>query len=179
MIKINWKVVGWAPLPVVIAAAWLTHREGSGFSHLLRSLLLIYGYAAAAWDFRKHRVPNQLVLAMAGSWALVMAPQLILRWDTARAYLLSGLIGAVMGGLIFLIVYLISRHGLGGGDVKFMTAAGLYLGFSGVMPTMLMGSVLAAIVGIVLIAMKKIDRKGQIALVPFLYIGIVLTMLFQ
>lgn len=180
MKAINWRQMAqWAPLPVLLVVVWLSHRNLSGFSHLLRSLLLALGYVAALWDAREHRVPNRLTLAMAGAWCLVLMPQIILRWEDTRLYLISGLVGALMGGLIFLIVYLISHRGLGGGDVKFMTAAGLYLGFYGVMPAMLMGSILAALAGLALIAAKKIDRKGQIALIPFLYAGIVLTLLLQ
>lgn len=181
MKSVKWKA--WAaclPLPVLMVAAWWMSRERlEPFPLLLREMLLVFGYGAALSDTREKRVSNRLVLAMLATWALVMTPQLILRLEDTIGFLLGGLAGALLAGAIFLTVYLISRHGLGGGDVKFMTAAGLYLGVGGVMPTMLAGSVLAAVTGLALIAMKKIDRKGTLPLVPFLYVGIVLTVLFR
>jgi prepilin signal peptidase PulO-like enzyme (type II secretory pathway) len=64
---------------------------------------------------------------------------------------------------------------LGGGDVKFMSVAGLYLGFSGTIPVILFGTVIAALTGLVLILLKKINRKDSIPLAPFLFIGIIIT----
>ena len=86
--------------------------------------------------------------------------------------------GGAIGGGVFLLVYIISRHGLGAGDVKFMAIAGLYLGMNLVMSSMLIGSILSAITGIVLLCMKKISKKDEIPLVPFLYMGILLTIFF-
>ena len=87
----------------------------------------------------------------------------------------DGLAGFLTGGLIFWLVYAISRGGLGGGDVKLAATSGLYLGLDGVLSMMLYGSVLAASTGVVLILLKKIKPKDQIPLVPFLYVGILLT----
>ena len=129
--------------------------------------------------FRSKRVPNKLVGAMAAAWILVIVPQLFFQTEKALAIMLSGLIGFVMAGLLFLVVYLISRKGLGGGDVKLMAAAGLYLGVNGVLPAMLYGSVLASVFALVLILAKKIGRKDAIPLVPFLYVGMLLTMFLQ
>lgn len=181
MKKISWKkAVVYLPLPFLMAGVWWVCRARlSSFPLLLREMILVFGYGAAVVDAREKRIPNSLVGAMLAAWALVMAPQILLRVQETTPILLSSLLGGALAGLIFLTVYLISRHGLGGGDVKFMAVAGLYLGWSGVMPTMLVGSVLAALAGITLITLKKMDRKGTVALTPFLYIGIVLTAFFR
>ena len=116
---------------------------------------------------------------MVGTWVLIIVPQLFFQTEKAIAIMISDLIGFVMGGLLFLIVYLVSRKGLGGGDVKLMAASGLYLGFRNVLPAMLYGSVLSSVFAIVLILAKKIGRKDAIPLVPFLYIGMLITVLLQ
>ena len=99
--------------------------------------------------------------------------------DLAFALVLNGLLGGLTGGMLFLLVYLISRRGLGGGDVKLMTISGLYLGLNGVLPSILYGSILLEVVAVILILMKKIGRKDAIPLVPFLFVGMVLTLLVQ
>lgn len=146
---------------------------------LIREVLLAFGGAAAVGDAKNQRVPNRLVLLMAAAWVIILLPQFLVRRELAVRLALSGAVGGALSGLLFLIVYLVSRKGLGGGDVKFMAVAGLYLGYSGVLPTMLIGSVLAGIVGLVLILTKKMDRKGTIPLIPFLYVGIAVTVFLQ
>mgnify|MGYP001027172606 CR=1 FL=1 len=164
-----------------LAALLLAIKRGHIDNYILlqRMLLIIFGYLASVTDIRSKRVPNKLVGAMAAAWILVIVPQLFFQTEKALAIMVSGLIGFVMAGLLFLVVYLISRKGLGGGDVKLMAAAGLYLGFNGVLPAMLYGSVLASVFALVLILAKKIGRKDAIPLVPFLYVGMLLTMFLQ
>ncbi len=167
-------------IPVLMLLLFIIKREGiDDFILFQRELLVLFGYAAALTDIRSKRVPNKLVLSMAGVWILTIVPQLFFQTEKAIALMLSGLIGFAMAGVLFLVVYLISRKGLGGGDVKLMAASGLYLGFNGVLPAMLYGSVLASVFAIILIAAKKIGRKDAIPLVPFLYVGMLLTVFVQ
>ena len=144
---------------------------------LLREVLLILGYAAAVKDFREQTVPNRLVLAMLEVWCMILVPQLFIHPETGLSLLFSGAVGALFAGVVFLTVYFVSRKGLGGGDVKLITVFGLYLGLDGVVPTMLYGTLLAAAAGGILIFLKKVGPKDTIPLVPFLYIGVVLTVL--
>ena len=172
------KLRPYAGLPVV-AVLYLLLR-GSLVSPavlLLREVLLILGYAAAVKDFREQTVPNRLVLAMLEAWCMILVPQLFIHPETGLSLLFSGAVGALFAGVVFLTVYFVSHKGLGGGDVKLMTVFGLYLGLDGVVPTMLYGTLLAAAAGGILILLKKVGPKDAIPLVPFLYIGVVLTVL--
>jgi leader peptidase (prepilin peptidase)/N-methyltransferase len=119
-------------LPVVLAAVLFTRfGQTDLFVVLWFMLVSVFGYVAATLDIRSKRIPNELVLAMAAAWVITITPKLLL--DTAAGILLmkDSLFGFLVGGGLFLIVYMISRKGLGGGDVKFMAVTGLYLGFSG------------------------------------------------
>ena len=142
-------------------------------------LLVILGYVAAVLDIKAKKIPNALVLAMIAAWILIMTPQLFMDTDSAITLMASSALGFAVGGGLFLLVYFVSRKGLGGGDVKFMAAAGLYLGFEGVLPSMLVGTVLASLFSLTLIILKKISRKDTIPLAPFLYAGILFTILFS
>ena len=116
---------------------------------------------------------------MASAWVVIVVPQLFLHTEQTLYLVFSGVTGFLLAGVVFLAVYLISRRGLGGGDVKLMAVAGLYLGFGGVLPAMLYGSVLSALTALVLIARKKIKPRDSIPLVPFLYVGMMLTMFIR
>ena len=161
----------------MIGAALIILRAGrmDTFIMLRYELLIIFGYIAAVFDIRVKKIPNSLILAMLAAWVLIMAPKLFFDTYTAVALLADSALGLAVGGGMFLLVYLISRKGLGGGDVKLMAAAGLYLGLGGVLPAMLYGTVSAALTGLMLILLKKIGRKDSIPLAPFLYAGILIT----
>ena len=179
----KWKMSGRLPYliaPVLILLLWITKREQTVPSVLLlQAVLLAFGAAASLWDLREKRIPNRLILYMLGAGVLIVVPQLFFQTEQALALLASGLIGALLGGILFLTVYMVSRKGLGGGDVKLMAVSGLYLGAGSVLPAMLYGSVLAAVTAGVLIALKKIGRKDAIPLVPFLYAGMLITVFIQ
>lgn len=168
----------YAGLPVVtVLFLLLCWSLASPVVFLLREVLLVLGYAAAVKDFREQTVPNRLVLAMLGAWCMILVPQMFIHPETGLSLLLSGAVGALFAGVVFLTVYFVSRRGLGGGDVKLMTVFGLYLGLDGVVPAMLYGTLLAAAAGGILVLLKKVGSKDAIPLVPFLYIGVVLTVL--
>lgn len=174
------EVVFWLPLPLLMVLIWAVRaEEAQGLSLLLWELALAFGYGAALWDLRFRRVPNRLIGAMLGAWVLVLVPQLFFHTEQALVSLISGGVGFLLAGGVFLVVYLISRKGLGGGDVKFMSVAGLYLGAGLVLSAMLYGCVLSAVTGLVLLALKRIGRRDPIPLIPFLYVGMILTMLFR
>lgn len=166
-------------IPLLAVALLLVRwNSADGFTLLQRELLLVIGYVAAVKDIREKLVANSTVLALLVCWLLTILPQLAVDIQRGVGRLTNSAIGFLIGGGLFLLVYLISRNGLGGGDVKFMAAAGLYLGVNGILPAMLYGSVLAALFGGVLILLKKIGRKDAIPLVPFLYVGILITIFF-
>jgi len=142
-------------------------------------LIIVFGYVAAVLDLTVRKIPNTLILTMLGAWALTMTPKLFVDTEAAISLLLGALLGFGVGGGLFLLVYVVSRKGLGGGDVKFMAAAGLYLGFSGTMTSMLVGTILAALTGLVLILIKKLGRKDQMPLAPFIYAGILVTVFYR
>jgi len=169
----------YAGIPFIAAALLLVQvKQIDVFILLWFLLIIVFGYVAAVLDIKAKKIPNNLVLVMLSAWVLTMTPKLIVDTEIAIELLLNSLLGFAVGGGLFLIVYFISRKGLGGGDVKFMAAAGLYIGFSGTMTAMLCGTILAALTGLTLILAKKIGRKDQMPLAPFIYIGILIAVFF-
>ena len=75
-----------------------------------------------------------------------------------------------------LLVYLLSRKGLGGGDVKFLAAAGLYLTVGPGLTAVILGTLLSALTALVLMALRKLSVKDAIPLIPFLYVGILVVL---
>jgi len=147
----------------------------SVLSLLQIALLIVLSYIAMVIDINTKRIPNGLILIMLAGWLLTTIPMVFFDTENGIRMLIDSIYGLLLGGGLFLLVYLLSRKGLGGGDVKFMSAAGLYLGLSGTIPAILLGTTIAALTGLILILLKRITRKDTIPLAPFLFIGIIIT----
>jgi leader peptidase (prepilin peptidase)/N-methyltransferase len=63
------------------------------------------------------------------------------------------------------------RPGLGGGDVKLLAAIGAVLGWQGVLPTILIGSITGLLVGLPLVLFKARDLADPLPFGPFLSLG--------
>jgi len=162
---------------LAIMSVWFAVNIGdmSVFDLIKYAFLIMLSYAVMIFDINKKRIPNTLVLIMIAGWLLLIISMLLIDTENGIKMLVDSFYGFLAGGGLFLLVYVISSKGLGGGDVKFMAAAGLYLGFTKTIPAILYGTVLAALTGLTLIILKKIKRKDTIPLAPFLFTGIMIT----
>jgi leader peptidase (prepilin peptidase) / N-methyltransferase len=92
-------------------------------------------------------------------------------WDSLLGFLFgAGFFEAV--GLIY--ERIAKREGIGYGDVKLLGMTGAILGWRSVAPTIFVGSVIGAVVGIVVMLMSGTGRKTEIAFGPWLSVGAVI-----
>lgn len=90
--------------------------------------------------------------------------------DSAIGVLLGGgLLWAVAAGYAALT----QREGMGGGDIKLLAMIGAFLGWRGVLVTVILGSLSGAVVGLALINLGGADRRVPIPFGPFLALGAV------
>lgn len=92
---------------------------------------------------------------------------------------LNRLIGMAVGfGLLFLLA-VVSKGGMGGGDIKLCAGIGFWLGFPGFLYALLASSVIGSLVSIGLMALKRKGLKETIPFGPFLMIGFLLIYFYQ
>jgi leader peptidase (prepilin peptidase)/N-methyltransferase len=94
----------------------------------------------------------------------------------------ESLLGMLLGGGLLLGVAwayerFAGREGMGGGDVKLLAMIGAFLGWQGVLLTLLLASCLGSAVGLVMMIAHRADSKLAIPFGPFLSAG-ALTALF-
>ena len=167
-------------IPMIMALILITQwGRRTGAELLLWEMLAAFGGVAAVGDVKERIVPNSLIKVMLMAWVLVIVPQLFVNIDMGIRLLILSFVGTIVCAIVMLVVYFASRKGLGGGDVKFTTVAGLYLGFECVFAALLYGSVFSAITGLILMALKKIGPRDQLPLIPFLYAGMILAILVR
>jgi leader peptidase (prepilin peptidase) / N-methyltransferase len=148
-------------------------------------LVLLYLLLAIALIDLEHRiVPNTLVAAGLIAASLLFLPQLFALWLPVnsefivdRAFL-DGLAGLSLGGGVMLIIFLVSRGGMGAGDLKLMAMIGLYVGLRGAVLVMLLGFFLGALVGVAGMIFGKLTRKDALPFAPYLVMATLLEVLW-
>ena len=89
----------------------------------------------------------------------------------------AGVGGAVGFGLALLVV-LLSRGGMGWGDVKMAALIGLVVGFPVVFFTLIMAAILGGVVAAILLLLKKKKRREAIPFGPSLSIATIVTLIW-
>ncbi len=92
--------------------------------------------------------------------------------------LTSSLIGAIIISVPFLIIAM-TTGGMGGGDIKLMFVAGLYLGWQATLVSFFIASISGGLYALYLILFKKQGRKAEMPFGPFLCIGILIASLYS
>jgi leader peptidase (prepilin peptidase)/N-methyltransferase len=146
------------------------------------SYLFYFSFVAAlivitVIDLYHQIIPD--VISLPGIGVGILASLLI-----PQMTLFNSLVGMLLGGGgLFLIAtvyqWLFKREGMGGGDVKLLAMIGAFLGWKAVILTILLGSLIGSIAGIVIMVLKGKDFKYAIPFGPFLSLGAVISLFYQ
>jgi leader peptidase (prepilin peptidase)/N-methyltransferase len=142
-------------------------------------LLCVLCATLACIDIRHGIIPNWLNLAIA-----VLGLIKVLLVDDSFAVLQAAAEGAAIGALFWLLrrLYFAYRNvqGLGLGDVKFLAAAGIWIGIAG-LPVLLLVATLTALAcaGIMHATGRSLTAETSMPFGPFLAAGLLLTAALQ
>ena len=84
---------------------------------------------------------------------------------------------AAVGGGIFLLLAIISKGSLGGGDVKLIAALGLWLGSQKLLNVVLFGTVCGGVSALLMILAKKKNRDSYFAYGPYFTVSAIYFLL--
>ncbi len=126
-------------------------------------------------DLRKQLIPDEfnIVLLMSGVGSVVAGNQ---------PGLWNGIWGALVGFVVLITVQYAYRsyrgfEGLGGGDVKFVAAAGMWVGLAG-LPWLILIASISGLTGFILMAfLGRARTTTRLPFGPHLALGLVLTWL--
>lgn len=169
------------PWPEVVTAglfATVTVR----FAHTwaLPAVLVLSGVGVllALIDLGHRLLPNRVVLPALGAGVLLLLVAAGLDGDWT-AFARAGAAAAVLFA-VFLVLALVAPAGLGMGDVKLAAVVGLYLGWISWRAVVLGGAagfVVQAVAALVLLAARRVGRKGELPFGPAMLIGALLALL--
>ncbi|KGR79640.1 prepilin peptidase [Ureibacillus manganicus] len=87
----------------------------------------------------------------------------------------DSLLGPVVGFTVLFLVALLSKGGMGGGDIKLFFLIGLALGTIGTLVTLFFASVIGMIVGFVILKVRGQDRKQPIPFGPSIALAAIIV----
>ncbi|MFJ1644276.1 prepilin peptidase [Streptomyces sp. NPDC088258] len=171
---------GLVAVPLLTALVCAALATATGPRPELAVWLLVAPFAVllALVDSRVHRLPDQLTLPLAAAAAVLLgAAELIPgsagSWPTA-------LLGGLVLGFTYAVLFLINPNGMGFGDVKLALSLGVVLGWYGwlvLFAGAFAGFVLGAVYGFGLILLRRANRKSAIPFGPFMIVGALLAVL--
>lgn len=87
----------------------------------------------------------------------------------------NSIVGAIGGFLILLLVSILSKGGIGGGDIKLFFIIGLVLGIFSTLLALFLASVIGLIAGAILLIYRKQGRKTPIPFGPSIAVASILA----
>lgn len=134
------------------------------------ALVLALSVPLALTDIREHRLPNPLTLL-----AILLSAVLVLLAGILTASWFQLAIAFMAGGITLGLGYLMAMvNGIGMGDVKYLVAVNILLGWFSpwlILPMLAIGFTLASLVSLGLIITRRANLKTPIAMGPFLMFG--------
>jgi leader peptidase (prepilin peptidase) / N-methyltransferase len=90
----------------------------------------------------------------------------------------GSLTGAALGFTLLLFIAIVSRGGMGGGDIKLFALIGFVLGVKGLLLSFFLATLLGAVVGILGMLLGKFKKGEAIAFGPYICLGTILAYFF-
>ncbi len=130
----------------------------------MEAIGLICFYGLATWDdvrSKKVRVIEIIIFGIVG---------LIIDFSI-RPYSFLSILGGVMVGLMVYLFSVLTKEKIGKGDALVVMVTGLYLGFQNTLLLVWLSTVLAAVIGSIIIRKNNVNTDFEIPFVPFLLMG--------
>ena len=151
---------------LTVVCAWRFGFGWQGFGAMVLTWFLI---ALSGIDLRTRLLPDQLTLPL-------MWLGLVASLDNLYMPAKPALLGAVAGYVLLWSVWwlfkqLTGKEGMGHGDFKLLAALGAWCGLKGIIPIILISSVLGAVIGSIWLFARGRDRATPIPFGPYLAIA--------
>jgi leader peptidase (prepilin peptidase) / N-methyltransferase len=152
-----------ATTAALFVAAWLVF--GSDLRQFVMAVVLLAALVAiTVIDLRHQIIPDVITLpgVVAGLVASVA---------TDRISWVQSVVGILVGGGLFVAVIVLSRGGMGGGDLKLGAMLGAFLGWQALLVGLFVAVMLGGLSAVALLASRRLARKDAIPFGPFLALG--------
>jgi leader peptidase (prepilin peptidase)/N-methyltransferase len=172
--------IGLEPLLVELATASLFVAMAVEFGlswELAAYCVLSAGLVAlSVIDLETQRLPREITYVTMAIGAPLLVVAALVAHEPERIWMAA--LGAVIYVALLGLIYLVSRGGMGDGDVRLSPLLGMYLGWSnpGLVPiSLFLASIAGSVVGIAMMLLGRGGRQSAIPFGPFLAAGTIAT----
>lgn len=160
-------------LLVVAAGMWIMFFfNNSDVLFLAKRVLLISVlFVAAYYDHAAYRIPNKLILYGVIVRIVILIFELIFARDTLSQVLISEGVAFIAMLVLSVVSLIITRNGLGMGDIKLFLLMSLLQGVAGIISALFASLLVSFVYSVILLVLKKKSRKDFIAFAPCILIG--------
>ena len=161
-----------AALFVLMAIRFEDTRAAIPAYCILMSVLL-----AQTWiDLQTQRLPREITYTGITLGIIALAAAAIVIDEPERIWMMA--LGAAIALAAMWLIYIVSKGGMGDGDVRLAPLLGMYLGWLNpgiVLPGLFFGFVAGAVVGVGMMVFSRAGRRTAVPFGPFLALGTVVA----
>lgn len=168
-------IVGYVYFDMANSASWMTTIY---FLGIMSALLVIFVY-----DLLHMEIPG-LILWPAIGWAIGFNlffdfKSVEIGNNILNSVTYSGALAGLVAFLFFFILVVVSKEKwMGMGDAQLAILLGLILGWPKIILGLMMAFFLGALIGLILIALKKKKMSSQLPFAPFMILGSLISLAF-
>jgi leader peptidase (prepilin peptidase)/N-methyltransferase len=135
------------------------------------------GLIGLSWiDLKTKRLPRQIIYVTTAIGIPLLCLAAVIRHEPRRMWMM--LLGAGIALAFMGLIYVMSRGGMGDGDVRLSPLLGAYLGWLNpglVAVGLFLGFLAGAVVGVAMLATGRAGRKTAVPFGPFLALGTIVA----
>ncbi|NNG66431.1 prepilin peptidase [Caldanaerobacter subterraneus] len=131
---------------------------------LMGALLIYLSYI----DLREKRIPNMII---GPAYIASTFYNLYLFFNSRENIVYSNFLGFLFAIGLMLLIGIISKGGIGGGDIKLYGLLGLTFGFQTVLKIIVFSTIWGGFFSILLVLLKKKKLKDSLPFAPFIMLG--------
>lgn len=151
------------------------YKEYSWIFYMKRIIICAVLWYFSFVDFRKHIIPNKVLLCLLILRIVILIAEIVLERDTIRQEIVSDLIASAGVVVFFVIIRLLIKNGIGFGDIKLFAIIGLFMGVRSVLTVVFLSFFVSFFASLYSLISKKKTKKDQMAFAPFILVGTMLS----
>lgn len=173
--KKEWMFLGSVGLGIGAVCYRSLSYELSPVVQIRMILGLLILYVVMIVDYQIQKIPNVLIATGLIGRCVLLMPEWLMKQGDVKMSVLYNLAGGLVFFLVLLLMSMITRNGIGMGDVKLFGMLAFLSGSLLTFCTLVYAAVLAMVTAVVLLLAKKKTAKDSLPFGPFIFIGYVIA----
>jgi leader peptidase (prepilin peptidase)/N-methyltransferase len=177
--RLLWVEIGTGVLFGYLYWHYMVWHRGSGIELAVAAFYCSLFIVLLVIDLEHRLILNKVVYP---AMALALLLSILFSFFLPPLEIVPGILEAAIGGgiglVLFLLVVIVSRGGMGWGDVKLAALIGLVTGFPLIFVALLLAVIVGGLVAGLLLALKVKGRREAIPFAPFLSLAAIATLLW-